>query len=44
MNNVTLTLLGGLTPLLIGFIWYSDKPLGKAWHKEHDHDSENVGE
>ena len=34
MNNLTLTLLGGLTPLLIGFIWYSDKALGKAWKKE----------
>jgi len=34
MNNLVLTFVGGLTPLLIGFIWYSDKALGKAWKKE----------
>jgi hypothetical protein len=34
MNNLILTVVGGLTPLLIGFIWYSDKVLGKVWKKE----------
>lgn len=34
MNNLALTLLGGLIPLLTGFIWYSDKTFGSAWKKE----------
>jgi hypothetical protein len=34
MNNMTIILLGGLIPLLTGFIWYSDKAFGKAWKKE----------
>lgn len=34
MNNTVLVLLGGLIPLLTGFIWYSDKAFGKAWKKE----------
>ena len=31
---MTIILLGGLIPLLTGFIWYSDKAFGKAWKKE----------
>jgi hypothetical protein len=34
MNNLILTLGGGLIPLFTGFIWYSDQLLGKAWKKE----------
>jgi hypothetical protein len=34
MNNTVLVLLGGLIPLLTGFIWYSDRAFGKAWKKE----------
>ncbi len=34
MNNVVITWVGGLIPLFTGFIWYSDKVLGKAWKKE----------
>jgi hypothetical protein len=34
MNNLILAFAGGLVPLLIGFIWYSDIFLGKAWKKE----------
>ncbi len=34
MNNLILTFVGGIVPLLIGFIWYSDKILGSTWKKE----------
>jgi hypothetical protein len=34
MNNIILSLCGGLMPLLMGFIWYSDKVFGKTWKKE----------
>lgn len=34
MSNVILSFCGGLVPLLIGFMWYSDKAFGSSWKKE----------
>ncbi len=34
MNNLILNFCGALVPLIIGFIWYSDKVFGIAWKNE----------
>jgi hypothetical protein len=40
--NILVTVLAGLVPLVMGFIWYNPKVMGKAWMKSAGLDEEKM--